>query len=327
MTTLLITGVSSYWGQRVASALAEQKGEDVRLVGLADKPPFADIPGLEFIRGNLNTPLILDLLLAEKIETVLYLDPLSPSRGAGATTFLTLCAEAGVRRIILKSSTAVYGASPNNPLYLSETHALDSKPHATLHSLVELESYANGLTAQYPDLTVTVLRFAHILGPTAETPLAQFLLDDRAPTLLGFNPLFQLIHEDDVVAALVHAALNDLPGIYNFAAEDVLPLHKILALAGKLPLPIAHPLAAQLPARLLPLPLEHLRYPCLANLTRMQTEFGFTPARTAEETITEFATEVRRSRYMPDALDAITNPLRNLAQRFTRSGDNDENNE
>lgn len=324
MTTLLLTGVASYWGARVAATLAQTKEEDVRLLGFDRKPPSYEIPGLEFIRGNPNTPLTVDLLTAENVDTVLYFDP-APGQKAGE--FLAMCAASGVRRIVLKSSTAVYGAYPGRALYLSEGHALDPKPPASLRSLVELESFVNGLPAQYPDLTVTVLRFAHILGPTAETPLASFLLNDRAPTLLGFNPLFQLIHEEDVVAALVHAALNDLPGVYNLAADDVLPLNKILALAGKLQLPVAHPLAATLPARLTPLPVEHLRYPCLANLTRMQNEFGFTPTRTAEETVTEFATEVRRTRYMPDALDAVTNPLRDLVQRLTRSGGNDESSE
>jgi UDP-glucose 4-epimerase len=317
-TTLLLTGVSSYWGARVAAALAQAKAEEVRLLAFDRKPPPEPIPSLEFIRGNPNTPLTVDLLTAENVETVLYLDP-SPAQQGGE--FLALCALAGVRRIILKSSTAGYGAYPARSLYLSETHPLDPKPPAALRSLVELESFVNGLPAQYPDLTVTVLRFAHILGPTADTPLSRFLLNDRAPTLLGFNPLFQLLHEEDVVAALVHAALYDLPGVYNFAAEEALPLHKILALAGKLQLPVAHSFATNLPARLTPLPVEHLRYPCLAKLTRMQNDFGLTPTHTAEETVTEFATEVRQSRLMPNALDAVTNPLRDLVQRFSRTDD------
>ena len=323
MPTLLISGVSSYWGQRVAARIAAEPlhaDSGLRLLGLDRKPPSTEIPGLDFIRGNLHNPLIFDLLTAEKVETVLHLD--TPE---AALSFLPMCAEAGIRRILLKSSTTVYGAHPANSLHLPETHPLDPKPPNALRALVELEAFANGLAAQYPSLTLTILRFAHILGPTADTSLARFLLDDRAPTLLGFNPLLQLVHEEDVVAALVHATLNDLPGVYNFAAEDALPIHKILALAGKLPLPIAHPLAGRLPARLTPLPIEYLRYPCLAGLARMNHDFGLTPLHTAEETVAEFAAEVRRTRYMPDALDAITGrishqPLRDHVQRLTHSG-------
>ncbi|HLF89539.1 MAG TPA: NAD-dependent epimerase/dehydratase family protein [Anaerolineales bacterium] len=327
MTTLLITGVSSYWGQRVATELAQQTETELRLLGLDRRPPQNDIPGLDFIRGNLSNPLMVDLLTAENVETVLYLDA-----SESGFQFLPMCAEAGVHRVILKSSTTVYGAHPGNSLYLAETHTLDPKPRGSLRPLVELETFANGLAAQHPGLSLTILRFAHILGPTAETPLARFLLDDRAPTLLGFNPLFQLIHEDDVVAALVHATLNDLPGAYNIAAEDAHPLNKILALVGKLPLPIVHPLAASLPTRLTPLPVEHLRYPCLASLDRMNNDFGLTPAHTAEETVTEFATEVRvaefqRTRYMPDALEKITNPIRDLVQSLRRTGGEDNDNE
>jgi UDP-glucose 4-epimerase len=331
MTTLLITGVSSYWGQRVARTAAEhiQPASDLRLLGLDRKPPQTDIPSLDFIRADLSNPLMLDLLTAERVDIVLHLD-VSDS----FLKFLPLCAEAGVRRIIIKSSTAVYGAHPANSRHLSEIHPLDSNPPRSLRALVELESFANGLTAQHAGLTLTVLRFGHILGPTADTPLVRFLLDDHAPTLLGFNPLFQLLHEDDAVAAIVHATLNDRPGAYNFAAEDSLPLNKILALAGKLPLPIAHPLAATLPVRLTPLPVEQLRYPCLGSLDRMQNDFGLTPTHTAEDTVTEFATEARvakmhRTRYMPDALEEIPgrislHPLRNLVQRLTRTGGDDE---
>lgn len=322
MPSLLITGVSSYWGERVAVGLAQQvnsragAASPVRLLGLDRKPLRVDIPGLAFTRGNLNNPLTVDWLTAENVETVLYLG--TPE---DALPFFDLCMEAGVRRIVMKSATAVYGAYPFHSLYLPETHPLDSKPHPSLRPLVELEAYTNGLSAQYPDRTLTILRFAPILGPTADTPLAQFLLNDRAPTLLGFNPLFQVLHEEDAVAALVHAALNDLPGVYHIAAADTLPLNKMLALAGKLPLPMAHPLAARLPARLTPLPLEYLRYPCLASLDRMNNDFGFTPAHTAEETVTEFSTEVRRTRYMPDALEHLTHPLRDLVQRMTRTGE------
>jgi len=322
MTTLLITGVSSYWGQRVAAELAQQSETGLRLLGLDRKPPQNNISSLDFIRGNLSDPLMVDLLTAENVETVLYLDePVSSFQ------FLQMCAEAGVHRVILKSSTTVYGAHPGNSLYLAETHALDPKPHGSLRPLIELETFANGLTAQFPGLSLTVLRYAHILGPTAETPLARFLLEDRAPTLLGFNPLLQLIHEDDVIAALVHASLNDLPGVYNIAAEDAFPLNKILALAGKLPLPIAHPLAASLPTRLTPFPLEYLRYPCLASLDRMNNDFGLTPVHIAEEIVAEFANEVRRTRYMPDALEEITNPIRDLVQSLRRTNEEDDDNE
>ncbi|NUM48201.1 MAG: hypothetical protein HUU38_26140 [Anaerolineales bacterium] len=327
MTTIFLSGVSSPWGARVATALAEQKDAEVRLLALAHKPPPDEIPGLEFIRGNPNNPLTVDLLAAENVETVLYLDTLAPKGMSGGANFLALCAQAGVRRIILPSQTQVYGAHPTHPLYIPETHPLDPKPAPQHRALLDLESFANGLPVQYPALTLTVLRFAHILGPSADTPLAHFLLDDRAPTLLGFNPLFQLIHEADVLAALVQTTLHEISGIYNLAAEDVLPLNKLLGLAGKLPLPLAHPLVAKLPPPLTPLPLEFLRYPCVAALTRMQNELGYTPAHTAEETVTEFAAEVRRIRYMPNALDALTNPLRDLVQRLTRAGEEDENNE
>ena len=54
-------------------------------------------------------------------------------------------------------------------------------------------------------MTVTTLRFANIIGPTANTPMTRFLSTPATPRLLGFDPMLQVIHEDDVIGALAHA--------------------------------------------------------------------------------------------------------------------------
>jgi UDP-glucose 4-epimerase len=225
----------------------------------------------------------------------------------GAMKFLGACAEAGVRKVVLKSSTMVYGAQPTNSLYLREDHPQQApKSYGYLRDLVEIEAFCNGLQRQVPDLILTILRFAHIVGPKASTPMTRFLREDDALTLLGFDPMMQVIHENDVVAALAHAVLSDAPGAFNVGALPHMPLWKLMGLAGKLPLPVLHPLAygsvALLGARYAPIDLDYLRYPCVGDLLKMQTELGFTPQYTSEETLREFASQNRLRRYIPESL-------------------------
>ena len=284
---IAITGTRGYWGQRLARRLA---GEDnLHLIGLDAQPEADALEGLTYIQADLGNPLLPDLLAAEGVDTVCHLDFLPGWRPTPATfnhnvvgtiKLLGACARAGVRRVIVKSSIAVYGARAENPAFLREDHPLaGSMRLGTIRDLIEIETFCRNFTNQALDLQMTILRFAHIIGPTVESPMAQFLKDQLAPVLLGFDPMMQLIHEDDVVEALAHATLNSHPGIYNMAATDLLPLWRLTALAGKVPLPVFHPLAyaAFRQGRHMPIQPDYLRYPCVADTAAMSQILDFTP--------------------------------------------------
>jgi UDP-glucose 4-epimerase len=320
-TVILITGVAGYWGARVAARLAREPG--YHLIGLDVEPPEAEIPGLDFIQADVRNPLLVELFRAEGVDTVCHLafvDSLRPSEAAfdlnvmGAAHVLGACAEDGVRagdgvrKVVLKSSTAVYGARPANPLFLSEDHALrGSKRYGYTRDLIEIETFCKNFRLQAPDLALTILRFPGIVGPTADTPMTRFLRDRSAPSLLGFAPMMQIIHEDDVVEALAHAVMNDTPGIFNVAAKDIMPLGKIQGLVGKTSPAVFHPFAywslkRRVPAgsrlaRHLPIEPDYLRYPWVGDLTRMRDELGFAPHHTAEETLREFGEQLRAGLY------------------------------
>jgi UDP-glucose 4-epimerase len=66
------------------------------------------------------------------------------------------------------------------------------------------------------------------------------------PTILGFDPRMQFLHEDDIAGVLEHAVRNDLDGIYNAAADGVLVLSEVLDLLGKTNLPILPPVGTGL---------------------------------------------------------------------------------
>jgi UDP-glucose 4-epimerase len=223
------------------------------------------------------------------------------------------CAEAGVNKIIFKSSTAVYGAHSRNPGFLKEQHPLNgSRSYGTTRDLVEIEAFCNGFQAQYPQVALTILRFANIVGPTADTAITRYLREYLSPTLLGFDPMMQFIHEDDVVSALVSVVAGRYPGVFNLAAEDLMPLSKMLGLAGKPKVPIFHLFAywgyGMVGGRGLrlsqhvPLELDYIRYRWVGDLARMRNKLNFEPTYTAEEALQEFASQRRKNRYMPEAI-------------------------
>jgi UDP-glucose 4-epimerase len=322
-TVVLVTGVASYWGSRVAARLAAKPGYAV--MGLDLERPERQIPGLDVIQADVRNPLLADLLRTEGVEMVCHLafeESRWPNRVTfdknvvGATKVLGASAEAGVRKVVLKSSTAAYGARPGNPAFLTETHSLrGSKRWGVTRDLLEIEAFCKGFRRTVPSLELTILRFPSIVGPAVRTPMTRFLREPWAPSLLGFDPMMQLIHEEDVVGALAHAVTNGTPGVFNVAAEDALPLNKIRGLAGKSPFSIYHPFAyrsakllgriGRRSGRFTPIDLDYLRYPWVADLTRMRDELGFVPRYTAEETLREFAEHFRGGSYMPDSTTAL----------------------
>jgi len=355
---ILVTGVAGYWGARVAAQLAD--APDFHVIGLDTERPKEAIKDLDFIQADVRNPLLVDLLETEQVDTVCHLtfvDSAKPSEAAfdvnvmGTMKVLGACAEAssrgldpegldprgsargaGVRKVVLKSSMAVYGARPDNPAFLTEDHSLrGSRRYGYTRDMVEIEKFCNGFRRQVPEMMLTTLRFASIVGPTVDTPMTHFLREPWTPVLLGFDPMMQVIHEDDVTEALVHAVINDVPGVFNVAAEEVLPLTRIMGLAGRFPFPVLHPFAywgTSLPGgvgsrltRYVPIELDYIRYPWVGDLTKMREELGFYPHYTAEEALREFAGQQRKRRYLPEsaALAYDEKRLRDTIERRRRA--------
>jgi UDP-glucose 4-epimerase len=143
------------------------------------------------------------------------------------------------------------------------------------------------------------------------------------------EPAMQVIHEDDVVGALVHAMLDDVPGVFNVAADKALPLSQLVALAGKVGVPVLHLLAYwTLPlgsSQLAPIEWDYIRYAWVGDLKKMREEFGFTPRYTAAEALREFAAQQRVRRYLPEsaALAFDQERLRDTLERRRRVREQD----
>lgn len=329
---VLVTGVAGAWGGRVAAKLLSR--DDLTLIGVDSQPPENDdLKGLDFIRADLNSPLLPDLLKEENVHTVVHLDFIESVRPSersfehntmGTMRLLGACVSAGVSKVIWRSSIMVYGARATNSAFLSEDTPLQaSRRYGYLRDWLEIESFCNGFRRQNPQTALTILRFAHIVGPNIQSPLTRFLQNPAMPSLLGFDPRMQVIHEHDVTHALVHAIDAPATGVFNVAAEGVFPLWKVSTLAGKLPVPVLHPLAYWGAAvggeQFAPMDLDYLRYHCVGDLTRMRTVLEFTPTYTAEETLREFATQQRLRRYWPGAAERDEEQLRDTLERRRRS--------
>jgi UDP-glucose 4-epimerase len=320
---ILITGVAQYWGAQLAARLAgdAQAGADYHVIGLDSEPPDESLQGLDFIQADIRNPLFVELLKSENVHTVCHLvfvESVRPSEAAfdinvmGAMKVLGACAEAGVRKVVLKSSMSVYGANPSNPSFITEQQPPQAgRCYGTTRHLVEIEAFCNGFRRQVPEMILTILRFSSIVGLKADTPMTRFLKQPLAPVLMGFDPLMQVIHEKDVVEALAYAVQNDVPGVFNVAAEGILPLSRLMSLAAKVPIPVFHLFAywgtdllgaaGVSNCRYWPIEIDYLRYPWVGDLAKMREDLGFIPRYTAEEALREFAGEQRLRRYMPES--------------------------
>lgn len=317
--TVLITGVGGYWGSQVAARLLTLPG--VHVMGIDTAPPKETLEALDFIQADVRNPLLTDLLSEERVDTIVHLAFLEtdhPSEAAfdinvmGTMKVFGAAAAAGVKKIVVKSSTMVYGAKPDNSAFLPEERGLAAGSDlGSLRDLIEIEAFCNGFRAQNPGISLTVLRFPGIVGPTADTMMTRFLGSPLAPVLMGFDPMMQVIHEEDVVEALVCAVVQDAPGVFNVAAEGVLPFSKLRRLAGKHAPPVFHlaaywgnPILAafKFPVnRVWPVHLDYLRYPWVGDLTKMRYVLGFAPRYTAAEALREFAGRKRLQQFGPES--------------------------
>jgi UDP-glucose 4-epimerase len=300
---VLITGIGNYWGGRVALAL-EEESKITELLGMDVAGPATSFSRLEYIHMSLRSPFLADMLRHRRVDTVVHMEWRDYDRSGGREKMLetnvlgtrhllSACKEAGVRKVIVRSSTQVYGPNPDNPNFIPErfpARARARDPH--LRDQVECEQdFREFLGHKHERPILTILRFAHIVGASAPSAMNRFLRRRKLPAVLGYDPLLQFIHEDDMVAAVVAATLADVRGAVNVAADGVLPLTRVAAILGKkldnqvLPLvPPVEQLASFLPRAQKPvLPSAYLRFLCNGDTKRMKTELGFQPRFTGQQ--------------------------------------------
>jgi UDP-glucose 4-epimerase len=274
---VLITNLSSHWGGRLAQLL-EADPELETIVGVDTTDPQHALERTEFVRVDTDDGLLRRIVRAAGIDTVvdtrLIPDPLTATLGRahevnvlGTQRILAACAgsQSPVRKVVFKSSAHVYGCQHDDPAFFTEEMVRRRPPETAIEQdVVEAERAVAEFAATQPDVTVTVLRFAPAIGGELKASHLGLLGLPVVPAILGFDPRWQFIHEDDVVGVLAHAVGNTLPGSYNAAADGVLALSEVVSLLGKPMLPVLPPwgtvfAAMQLRRLGLKVPVEMLR--------------------------------------------------------------------
>jgi UDP-glucose 4-epimerase len=261
---VLITGLSTYWGGRLAQALERDEGVEA-IIGVDRTPPKVELQRTEYVRVADSHSLIRRIVEAAEIDTVvdtrLVTDSIVTSaRRAhennviGTMNVLAACggASSPVRKVVFKSSAHYYGAEQDDPAFFVETMRRPHPPRTAIErDIGEAEAAVREFAEQHPRVCVTVLRFANGLGPDLRTSHTDLLGLPVVPTILGFDPRYQFIHEDDIAGCLEHVVRHDLDGAFNCAADGVLALSEVISLLGKGIAPVLPPWGTGLAAAVL----------------------------------------------------------------------------
>jgi len=298
---ILITGISGIIGQMVARTL---QGNGHEIIGI-DKRAWHDAPeGMHIYRLDIRKRAAEDVFRQHRPEavihmaTVTHLTRRSEDRYrinlSGTRAVFDHCHQYGAKRAIFVGRHTYYGAAHDSPLYHHE-----DEPPTTLNSFPELSDlvaadlYAGSALWRYPEIDTAVLRVCYTLGPNRHGTLASFLAGSRVPTVLGFDPLFQFMHEEDAAAAIVCSLESGSRGVFNVAGPPPVPLSVLIRSTGRMQIPVPEPMFRLASGRFgLPrLPrgaLAHIKYPIVIDTTLFRETTGFEHRYDEDETMQAF---------------------------------------
>ncbi|MGN6695081.1 MAG: NAD-dependent epimerase/dehydratase family protein, partial [Aquihabitans sp.] len=222
------------------------------IIGLDTREPTVKLERTEYVRSDENYSILSRIVKATGVDTIahtfLVVDSTTMSSRAmheinviGTMNLFAAASAAGstVRKVVVKSAALVYGSSPKDPYWFRETDRRVAPAKTRVErSLLEVESYVRDFARDNPHVTLSLLRFCNVVGPDITTPLTKALRLPFVPKVAGYDPRFQLVHEDDVVAALLFAIDNEVPGIYNVAGDGQIPWSETMAIARKRGIPM-----------------------------------------------------------------------------------------
>ncbi len=251
---ILVTGLSTYWGGRLAQAL-EGFEEVETIIGVDSREPKHELERTEYIKVSNQHSLLSRIVRAAEIDTVvdtrLSVNSVSASPRAahennviGTMNILTACTgpDSPVRKFVFKSSAHYYGSEQDDPAFFTERMGRPHPARTPLErDIVEAEAAVADFAEKNPEIACTVLRFANVVGPDVDTAFTRMFDLPLVPMVLGFDPRLQFVHEDDVVHALEHAVVAELSGVFNVAADGVLALSEAIGLLGKRAAPVLPP--------------------------------------------------------------------------------------
>jgi UDP-glucose 4-epimerase len=313
---VVVTGVSRFLGARVASRLAADPRIE-QVIGLDPHVPPPGLAGLledvQLIRADARAAsgAIDDLGAEAVVHLAVTGAPDSRSGGRAAMkeqnvigTMQLLAAAQGasrLRKLVVRSSTAAYGASFRDPAVFTE----DTEPRAVprgafARDILDIEGYVRGFRRRRPEVSATVLRFAPFISSTADTTLTRYFAQPLVPTVLGRDARLQFVHVDDALEILHRSVVEDHPGTFNVAGAGVLMLSQAVRRAGRISVPLPEGTLSSVAAVVRNVGIGQIGldqidlfvHGRVVDTTRLVKEFGFTP-RTTEAAFDDFITAHR----------------------------------
>jgi UDP-glucose 4-epimerase len=307
---IAITGTASHLGARVLRRLVEARGADA-VVAVDIAAPPATLRGVRHRMVDLTLPgadrRLVDVLREEEVDTVFHAAFFTtPRRDAayshelesiGTLHLAAAAAAAGVRHLLVRSYTAIYGARGRNPNFLGEDQRPDANsPLSWVRDKVEAEEHAFSFSRRYPGLGVSVLRFATLLGPGVYTFYTRIFSKRVVPVVLGYDPLVQLLHPEDALDAVEAAFAKGPSGVVNIVPRDTISLLTALHLSDKLTIPVPHTVAypvadllwgtgvGEAPGRF----IDYARFVFVADGEKARRVLGFEPRHTSRDALTAY---------------------------------------
>jgi UDP-glucose 4-epimerase len=309
---VLVTGVSNDLGGRFARSVAADPAVE-RVIGVDVVPPRGDMGEVGFVRADIRNPVIAKVIAGQEVDTVVHMSVHATGGSGGRSSMkehnvigtmqlLAACQRApGLERLVVKSSTSVYGSSSRDPAMFTEDVAAKRMPRSGYpKDILEVEGYVRGFARRRPDVAVTMLRAANTVGPRVSSPLAQYFRLPVVPTVLGYDARLQFLHEADLLAACRHATLAGVHGTFNVAGAGVLMLSQAVRRLGRptvavpsFALSSVGPVLKQagLPS-ISPELTSFLTFGRGVDTTRMRTVLGFEPHYSTEAAFADFAGSV-----------------------------------
>ncbi|HET9873632.1 MAG TPA: NAD-dependent epimerase/dehydratase family protein [Propionibacteriaceae bacterium] len=305
---VLVTGVSRDLGARFARALAAEDAMEV--IGVDVTPPRHDLGTVRFVRADIRNPVISKVIVNSDVDTVVHMAMVATPGSAGGRSsmkeinvigtmqLLAACQKAEtVRKLVVQSSVSVYGASPRDPVKFTEEMSPRVQPRTGFgKDSVEIETYVRGLARRRPDVVVTTLRLANLMGAGVDSHVTRYLCLPVVPTVMGFDARLQFLHPVDAVEALLTVTRGDFPGTFNVGAEDVVTLSQARRMMGRPAVGVPRMLAPSLAgmvrqARLIDFSadqIDALTYGRGMDSARFRQATGFEPRYTSRAALEEF---------------------------------------
>lgn len=299
---VLVTGACRFLGGYLTARLAANPSID-RVIAVDAIAPSKDLlrrmGRAEFVRADIRNPFIAKVIRNGDVDTVVHAaaasyTPRSGGRATlkelnvmGAMQLFAACQKAPtVRRVVLKSTSEVYGSSAFDPVMFTEDGS-SRRPSGEgfARDSIDIEGYARGLGRRRPDIGVTILRLANMIGPAMDTTLSRYLAGPVVPVTVGRDARLQLLHEQDALGALERATVTGKAGTFNVGASGIIMMSQAIRRSGRLALPLPSfgvrvvdsLMKAAGGAEINRDQLRYMTYGRVMDTTRMRTELGYHP--------------------------------------------------